>query len=220
MSSEIPCILAVDTAGPVVGAALEGPTGPRAWSGRVVRGAESALGEALEEILSGVDTLDLVAVSVGPGAFTSLRVGVSMALGLAMAHGCRILPLSSLALRAELSDSERVLSLLDARKGRAYGAFYEREEGGLVRIGKEVDLPPEQVVALAGTEPFEAVGEGACLWEDLIREQGGTVPEGADRNPAALAAGRAWRERDRSVEPAALRLSYLREPDAVVPRVG
>ena len=220
MSPETPCVLAVDTAGPVVGVALEGPRGPRAWSGRVTRGAESALGEALEEVLDGVDTLDLVAVSVGPGAFTSLRVGVSMALGLAVAHGCRILPLSSLALRAEISDSERVLSLLDARKGRAYGAFYERRDGALLRVGEEVDLPPEQVVALAGLGAFEAVGEGACLWEDLVRAQGGSVPEGADRNPAALAARRAWRERDQSVEAAALRLSYLREPDALVPRVG
>ena len=79
-------VLGIDTAGPVVGAAVWSERGVRLWSQRITRRANSVLLPAMAELLS--DTaVDLVAVSVGPGAFTGLRVGVSAALGVALAWG-------------------------------------------------------------------------------------------------------------------------------------
>ena len=210
----IPVVLAVDTAGPVVGAALVGhPDGPRSWSARVTRGSDRVLTPALAELLAGVERLDKVAVSVGPGAFTSLRVGVAAALGLAVARDCPVVPVSSLEARAARVGSGRVLALLDGRKGKAYAGLYV--DGQLV--GAEVDRPPAEAVALADA-PFVATGEGAVVFADDVRAAGGQIAGGADESPALALAHLAG---DRpGVPPEAIRLRYLREADAKLPGSG
>ena len=73
-------VLGIDTAGPVAGAAIVGPGIEKAWSDRIVRGADTVLIPAIADLMDGVSGIDIVAVSVGPGAFTGLRVGVATAL--------------------------------------------------------------------------------------------------------------------------------------------
>ena len=68
---------------------------------------------------------NLLVLSIGPGAFTSLRVGVSLALGFAMSKNIGVLPMSSLAGRASMFPHERCLALLDARKGQVYGQVFD-----------------------------------------------------------------------------------------------
>lgn len=200
-------ILSIDTAGPVIGAAC----GDRAFSQRIVRGADAVLSPAMAELIEGVD-LTAIAVSIGPGAFTGLRVGVAAALGLAVARGVPVVPLGSLEARAAMVQDSRVLALLDGRKGRAYAAFFV--DG--IRQTEVKDVPPEEAIALASGD-WVAVGEGARVWDELILAAGGRIAETATDSPAP-AMCRLAEGRD-TADPAAIRLRYVRAPDAKKPVV-
>ncbi|MED5370902.1 MAG: tRNA (adenosine(37)-N6)-threonylcarbamoyltransferase complex dimerization subunit type 1 TsaB [Myxococcota bacterium] len=202
-------VLAIDTAGPVVGAAR---SDGRIFTKRVVRGADVALSEALAQLLDD-SPLELVCVSVGPGGFTSLRVGVAAALGVAIARRVPVLPMSSLAARALLCPEGRTLSLLDGRKSKAYAAVFL---DGVLQ-GEERDLPPSQAVALTAGHPFTAVGEGAVVFSEDILAAGGSILEDPARSPVLQMCAAADRMRDQAISPQALRLRYLREADAKLP---
>ncbi|MCB9743254.1 MAG: tRNA (adenosine(37)-N6)-threonylcarbamoyltransferase complex dimerization subunit type 1 TsaB [Alphaproteobacteria bacterium] len=208
-------VLGIDTAGPMLGAALlDGDAPARSWSARGGRGSDAVLAPAIASLLREVDDIDLIAVSVGPGGFTALRVGVASALGVALARRRPVVPVSSLEARAALApEAERVLALLDARKGRAYAGLFAPE-----LVGEEQDLPPEQAVALAAGAPFVATGEGALVWSALIEAAGGQVHPRAAEAPAAELA-RIGRDRAHAaLAPEAIRLHYIRPSDAQPPR--
>ena len=210
-------VLGIDTAGPVIGLALVeagDPTPLDRGCIRQVRGADAALTPALAELLASTDHLDRIAVSVGPGAFTGLRVGVSLALGLAVSRGVPVVPISSLAARASLVQAPRVLALLDARKGRVYQRLFDTQGGLPLALGEAADVPP-------GTDwsaPFLAVGEGAEVYRQEVEAHGGVVVPDPCRSPAAQVAflGIAGEAHP----PEAIALRYLRPPDAKVPSLA
>ena len=208
-----PTILAIDTAGPVVGAALLCGDELKSWSKRIVRGADSVLTPAIAELLAGGVELHAVAVSVGPGGFTSLRVGVAHALGVAVARGVPVVPVSSLEARAAALAHPRTLALLDGRKGRAYVGFFTPE-----LVGSELDVPPDEAIALADGD-WVATGEGAHVWAQDILDAGGRLADDPTASPAAALA-RLGRDRFPDAVPAvSVRLRYLRAPDAKLPKV-
>ena len=69
-------VLVIDTAGPVIGVAYRDEHQKECWSQRIVRGADGVLIPKIAEFASQYD-IGWVGVSVGPGAFTGLRVGVA-----------------------------------------------------------------------------------------------------------------------------------------------
>jgi tRNA threonylcarbamoyladenosine biosynthesis protein TsaB len=91
-----------------------------------------ALGRAVEQLLAAhrlaPADVDRLAVVVGPGSFTGLRIGLSFVKGLHAARGAGVVTIDSLRLLALplLSVHERVCSLIDARRGEVYAAVYER----------------------------------------------------------------------------------------------
>lgn len=204
-------ILLVDTAGPVVGlAAFDGDVTRYVASARVTAGTEVWLEEHLAAALGSLPGLDRVAVTVGPGTFTGIRVGVAAALGLAFARGVEVAPLSSLALRATLAPGEaRVLALLDARKGRVYGGWFDTRGPVPVAIADEHDVIVE--VAARG-EPGVAVGEGASVFADAVRAAGHRLHPASADSPVA-SGGRLCRS-VAGGSPETVGLRYLREPDA------
>jgi len=209
-------VLLLDTAGPVVGlAAWDRGVLVGAAEERIAAGTDGWLGPALDSLLKRLGGLDRVGVSVGPGAFTGLRVGVAAALGLGVATRAELVPLSALALRAAaVSGEPRVLALLDARKERAYAGWFDTLGPVPVALGEEVDLPPEQAVRGA---PGIATGEGATVFTAALAAAGHRVAAGAAESP--VTAGLAL-VREGSVVPAeGLRLRYLRAPDARPPGV-
>jgi len=212
-------VLAVDTAGPVIGvAAVEDSALVASWSERVSRGAERALHPAISRVLQG-RRADAIAISIGPGAFTGLRVGVAAALGLAKAWGVPVLPTSSLAARAAMvSEPAKVLSLLDARKGKVYAGLYDLKSGRPIAMNEEQDVEPTLAVP---DGPGIAIGEGVVVVEDLLTSLGWQVAEQYAASPVEALA--IWgEERWRAGEAVAaqdVRLRYLRPPDAKLPKI-
>lgn len=117
--------------------------------------------------------IDLVAVDVGPGSFTGLRVGVMCAKTLAASLERPMIGVCSLDAMAENAPEEcdRILTVLDAKRGEVYAAAYERGARGLERIrGPEVSQP-----AAAGQwlpVPFFVMGDGLRRHADVLCRAG------------------------------------------------
>src|SRR5689334_18463142 len=75
--------------------------------------------------------LDLIAVSIGPGSFTGLRIGLSVAKGLALATGLPAVGVPTLEAYANCAGARSGLlcPVLDARKGEVYGAAFQIGKG-------------------------------------------------------------------------------------------
>jgi tRNA threonylcarbamoyladenosine biosynthesis protein TsaB len=123
--------------------------------------------ELLAEGGVGFGDLDALAVSRGPGGFTSLRIGLGVAQGIALAHGLPIHAVSTLAALARAADpegrAEHVLAMLDARMSEVYAGFFESREGVHHPIGAEVVVPPAKL-ELPHDGPWLAAGSGLASY--------------------------------------------------------
>ena len=117
-----------------------------------------------------------IGVSIGPGAFSGLRIGLSTAKGLCYGLGQRLVGVSTLeALAATVSDWDgRVCTLLDARRKEVYGAFFRYERSGqLQRLTQDMLMVPDELrehVSNKETRPCLFIGDGAEAYHDLIRD--------------------------------------------------
>ncbi|MGW8194027.1 MAG: tRNA (adenosine(37)-N6)-threonylcarbamoyltransferase complex dimerization subunit type 1 TsaB [Desulforhopalus sp.] len=111
-----------------------------------------------------------IAVSLGPGSFTGLRIGMATAKGLAAATGKPLFGVSTLdTLAGQCTESSRLIcSVLDARKKEVYSAFYRcNAEGIAQRVGEMAVMGPDRLAA-AIEEPVLMVGDGAAAYRDLF----------------------------------------------------
>ena len=207
-------VLGIDTAGPVTGIALLTPHEEWSWSKRMVKGADAELLSQLEHLTSRY-SIDRIALTTGPGAFTSLRVGVSIALGFAMARKIQIVPLSSLQVRAKMWPHEYCLSLLDARRGKVYGQAFDSTTEIPLPLTSARDVPLSDLLP---KQTFIAVGEGSIVYAEEIRAAGGFVPCDADRTPALTMAKLAMLMDERAIEPSEVTVDYIRSASAVPPK--
>jgi tRNA threonylcarbamoyladenosine biosynthesis protein TsaB len=129
-----------------------------------------AVARAMEEAEVDFDALDALAVGVGPGTFTGLRIGVSTARALAHASALELRPVSSLAALAEGIPGACRMPLIDAKRGEVFGALYE---DGEVRWGP-VAATPEWVCQRAAEMPQapRAAGDGAVRFRSVFEAAG------------------------------------------------
>lgn len=169
-----------------------------------------------------LDEIGVVAVDIGPGLFTGLRVG--LASGKAIAHALRVpmIGISSLDLLAfPCRHTDRVVvPVIDARRGEVFYAMYRQVPGGTQQVAEPDVGPVDELVAdlLARSQDVLLVGDGATRYRDEILE-GFHAEFGGDAHPSAaplvqLAHARALREE--WVNPWEIEPVYLRAPDAQI----
>ena len=83
-----------------------------------------------------INDIDKIAVSIGPGSFTGIRIGVAVAKGLASATNCKIVGVNELDIIAGNSTSNEceICSIIDARKERGYYCTFKYENGILKQL--------------------------------------------------------------------------------------
>jgi tRNA threonylcarbamoyladenosine biosynthesis protein TsaB len=220
-------ILGIESATARVGCAMANHQGVIA-AAHATRGRQHA--EALVPQIdfirrqAGVELSDisLVAVDLGPGLFTGLRVGISTAMALAYALKVPMIGVSSLDLVAYPARfSPRLIAVaIDARRGELFSALYRKVPGGVQRVSEPRVVAPDVLASdlTATGEECVLVGDGAVRYREQL--DGNPRCEPADpalAHPSAdslvqLAHARALRED--FVSPAELRPIYLRKPDA------
>jgi tRNA threonylcarbamoyladenosine biosynthesis protein TsaB len=177
--------------------------------------------QALELAEVELQGLDGLAVNIGPGSFTGLRIGISTAKGLAFATGKPCVGVSSMEALAVacLPCPLPICVLMDARKGDVYAAIFRDTGGCLERIGDEQVLAPETILKSIDS-PHLLVGDAVPVYEKQIRALVGglAVWAPADRNyPRASGIARLASERlaDATCDAVArLVPRYLRASDA------
>lgn len=209
-------VLALDAAGGACSAAL--------WrDGRVVarRFAEMEHGQAealipmvqavMAEAGMGYATLDLIAVSTGPGSYTGVRVGIASARSIASASGKPLSGVSSFdCIRAGVTESGPLLVALETRRSDLYIELFDID-------GRVLDTPAvvseaELIARFGGTPPIlvagDAAGRAAAMLENA---RIAAAPRHADAAKVAEIAAFRWlsEKTPRPAEPI-----YLRPPDA------
>jgi len=170
--------------------------------------------------------LDFIAVSEGPGSYTGLRVGAACAKALGYAVGCPLVGVNSLDVLAQnvlevdpdasAREATTVCVAVDAKRGEAYTAVYERRGGEMVRI-REPALVPVASLVEDLPRPVWLIGDAAGACPTAGSEAGVHVGEeahGIGRAAAVARLGlRAYRQ-GRRTEPAAFTPVYMRRPEA------
>ena len=222
-------ILGIDTATPQVGCAIGGHEG-------VIGCFQTAKGKRHAETLVPaidflcrqthveLDEIGAIAVDVGPGLFTGLRVGVATAKAMASALRIPVVGVSSLDLLAFPLrwSNRRLVSVVDARRGEVFYAFYRQVPGGVQRLSEPQVGTPEQLCneIQATGEDCVAVGDGARRYADQlidlikveIADAGLAYP--SPSSLVQLAHARALRED--FVNPWEVSPVYLRKADAEI----
>jgi tRNA threonylcarbamoyladenosine biosynthesis protein TsaB len=178
------------------------------------------LHDLLESAGLDIAALDAFAVTIGPGAFTGLRVGIALVKGMAYATGKPVVPLSSLELLALNAQGSAmpVCAMFDARRGEVYAAVYDySSRTALLRPERALD-PAVLLDELSGDILF--IGDGALRYRELIIARHGAQAHFASagrNNPRASAATALVLSRlqsGRTVSPFELAPCYLRLPEA------
>jgi tRNA threonylcarbamoyladenosine biosynthesis protein TsaB len=168
-----------------------------------------------------------LAVAVGPGSFTGLRIGLATAKGLAAASGRPLVGVSTLeAIAWGLPFcAHPVCPVLDARKGQVYCAVYRHDGERLIPVMDEAALSPDELISKID-EPTVFIGEGLSAYGDVLTGRLGRkalFPPVSQRGGRASAVGDLGRrrllrgERD---DVARLAPRYLRPSEAELKRLS
>jgi tRNA threonylcarbamoyladenosine biosynthesis protein TsaB len=221
----MPSVIGLDTAtddtavaamrdGEVVYSCSVGPTdgGRPAHATSLLAELEEAAGAA-----GGWESVGRIAVGLGPGSFTGLRIGIATAKALAWALEAELAgvgTLAALARGAAPAAGQQRLAALDARRGELFAGLYD--VGGKQIWEPFVAGPGELAKRISQLpDPPLAVGSGALGFRDELQESGAEIPN--DSDPSHRIAARevcAIGALGAASSPEAVAPIYLRPPDA------
>lgn len=154
----------------------------------------SAVERLFVESGTGAERVGHVAVSVGPGSFTGLRVGMAAAKGFCFGWGTPLVSvptLHALAVRFP-REGATICPVLDARKQEVYAGIYRWAGGVCFRIAPDTALPPERLPEMLPDGPILFCGEGILPYRRWICDRLGAralFPPAGDEFPRAAAVG-------------------------------
>ncbi|WP_429119835.1 tRNA (adenosine(37)-N6)-threonylcarbamoyltransferase complex dimerization subunit type 1 TsaB [Aeromonas veronii] len=188
-------ILAVDTATEACSAALlvgdklfsRWEEAPRDHTRKILPMVQAVL----EDAGISLSDLDAIAFGRGPGSFTGVRIGISVAQGLAFGAGVPLIGISTLAAMAQgayrLEGAEQVLTAIDARMNEVYFGRYELIDGRMQLVGDEVVSEPAALVDVRGklAGPVTCVGTGFETYGETLSGLADELAVSQVRFPAA-----------------------------------
>jgi len=177
--------------------------------------------QVLTEGKSRLDNVDGFAVTIGPGSFTGLRIGVSLLKGFVLATEKPFVGINSLEALACTLDSPKhpICTVLDARKSEVYAAVFESQNDGLRPVIKESAFSPEALC-----EKIEAptlfLGNGVERYREIFQESLGarflepkTQPKFSTAAGTALLASRQF-DHQNHFNLNQLKINYIRKSEA------
>jgi len=177
-------ILGIDTSSVRGGVALvsEGEVAAQKdFEAELAHGKElvPSIKEILEKERLKVSEIDAIAVCVGPGSYTGLRIGVASAKTLAWSLGCKLVAVSSLEAIATgaLPCAQRyIVPIIDAQRERFYSALFEVRRGKVIRETPDSVLSAEEAISLAASQATRQVTPAGNI----------RATSGAAKNPLPL----------------------------------
>lgn len=221
-------ILALDAAAAAISAAL-------LEDGRILahrfeameRGHAERLLPMVVAVMTGVPwpCLDAVAVSVGPGSFTGIRVGLAAARGIGLALGIPVVGVTTFEAVARAAapapaPGRRLLAVVESKRREIYVQLLDQRQRPLA---EPKALTPEDIARYVGPGPIDVAGDGAARVAAALASAGldaslASVPATPDAARVAEAAFERLRAEGPPAHPA--RPLYLRPPDVTVPGQG
>jgi tRNA threonylcarbamoyladenosine biosynthesis protein TsaB len=185
----------------------------------------SLIDEVLAATAFSLSDLELLAVSIGPGSFTGLRIGLGVAKGFHLSTGIPLVGVPTLEVLALALGPRRgfVCPVLDARKGEVYAAAFRWEAAGLREVHAARALAP-QAFARDLELPCTLLGDGVDAYAQVWKRHFGERAElfGSASLPASGAATAHLGERlflcRGPDDPGGLEPTYLRRAEAEVKR--
>ena len=220
-------VLGIETSTPQVGCAVGGAEGViaafQATRGR--RHAETltpAIEFVLREAQIELGEVRVVAVGIGPGLFTGLRVGVTTAKAIALALRVPMVGLSSLDLLAfPLRFSPRlIVPVIDAKRGEVFTASYRHVPGGVQQLSPPAVMSPADLASELEAQGDETLvaGDGALryaeVFRDLAQVELGTVGSAYPSASALVELAQPRVLREEFVHSSEIHPLYLRTADA------
>lgn len=206
-------VFALDTCLTACSVALIGGDRVLASASEVMaRGHQERLAPMAQQVMAeaglSFSALQRIGVTVGPGSFTGLRVGVAFAKGLASALDVPAVGIGTLeAMAAPVAGV--TLAVIDARRGQVYAQAFQDGRPLMAPDALTVEMAAARLAEVSAGRLVTLIGSGAPLLAPMVPGARLIASEGADaREVARLAAARA---------PAPLRPLYLRAPDAKLP---
>lgn len=199
------------------------------------RGQTEALLPMIDQVMAeaelGFDALDLVATTIGPGAFTGLRIGLAAAQGIALAAGCQSTGISTFdALVARYLDQQKPISpsgtiIVCVESKRADIFVQSFKTAGDAKTDPE-SLTPEALIPLLPDGPVVLIGDAAHRIRDALEartsgQRAGLIFYDDYRLVDAINLAKlAERRHQAGLDPVSLVPLYMRPPDAKLPRNG
>lgn len=192
--------LGIETATSVASVAVVDDRGVRAERALPMQGSHArTLLPLIDDVLAAAAVrlamVDILAVSIGPGSFTGLRIGLSVAKGLALAADVPLVGICTLEAYARTATPRPglICPVLDARKGEVYAAAYRWDGAVLQSVLEPAAIDPRHFAAQVASRSCLLLGDGVdaypAIWRAALGPEAELIALAAHPPRAAIVAG-------------------------------